>query len=1099
MKRSFFLVAMACLLSIKVQAQWTASGSDIYNSNVGNVGIGNATPTSKLDVNGSINLSAGNRITIGASNALHANGTNNIAVGKLAGNSITTGQGNAFIGTEAGKVLTTGNFNSFIGYFAGISTTTGSFNSFIGNQAARFNTTGEFNVCIGSQAGYLGLSGTRNVFIGYQAGYTNTASENNFVGFKAGELSTTGLRNAFFGSRSGGTNTTGSNNSFFGTQAGQSNTTGTSNTYVGYLAQGSPTLANATAIGANATVSTNNSLVLGNNANVGIGNTAPSQRLHVTGSARITGAILDSNNDPGTAGQVLSSTVTGTDWVAAPAGPVGPTGATGAIGSVGPTGPTGPAGVDGAAGPTGATGAAGLNGATGSAGSDGATGSVGPTGPTGATGTAGLNGTVGPTGATGPLVAGTSGQTLRNNGSTWVANSTLYNDGTNVGIDTSTPSQKLHVSGNARLTGALYDGSNSAGSTDYVLTSQSSNTQWKDVCDIVAECSNLAATVGWGEDSVAVKSGLGESAMLVNMNSVVSRIEGEGALVFSSKSVGFSNQESATRMTFMPSMSSFRAGFDDQDNWNPLYQGKGSTSFGWNTLASGNYSSAAGLESRAEGQGSVAFGYQNTSDGNYATSFGYGNNAVGYATTAFGHENYAYGDFSHTSGTNNYALTYGETVIGTFATLQQGSSNTFSSNDRAFAIGIGQNADQRANALVVMKSGNTGIGTSNPDNLLDIRGNTTSTANVCDVNVNYVGTLDVRAINAQSNPTAGYGFGVVASGGYHGVSANNSSGSYAGDSYGVAGYSNGNAGSRYGLYGRATNSNGYVAYGVYGNAFGATSSYAGYFSGSVYTTGTYQPSDARLKKSVETLGNANELLSKLKVHTYEYQTEKYPTMALQEGRRFGFMADEMKEVLPQLVKRTMQPLNEPNDEQGNRQEVKYLEFDAVNYTELVPIVVQAVQELNAKVDKMQPIEVLALKTELAEVKAENAEIKNQLAEILSRLNAFDTDLQSCCFEHGAATGTSNPQTTGDNPKLEQNIPNPFRENTTIKYYLPSNSRTATITISDMNGVQLKQFDLVGTRGFGQVLISGGAFAAGTYVYTLTVDGKVVDSKRMVLL
>jgi hypothetical protein len=64
--------------------------------------------------------------------------------------------------------------------------------------------------------------------------------------------------------------------------------------------------------------------------------------------------------------------------------------------------------------------------------------------------------------------------------------------------------------------------------------------------------------------------------------------------------------------------------------------------------------------------------------------------------------------------------------------------------------------------------------------------------------------------------------------------------------------------------------------------------------------------------------------------------------------------------------------------------------------------------------------------------------------------------------------------------------------------LPSNSRTATITISDMNGVQLKQFDLQG-KGFGQVLISGGSFAAGTYVYTLTVNGKQVDSKKMLLL
>jgi hypothetical protein len=47
-------------------------------------------------------------------------------------------------------------------------------------------------------------------------------------------------------------------------------------------------------------------------------------------------------------------------------------------------------------------------------------------------------------------------------------------------------------------------------------------------------------------------------------------------------------------------------------------------------------------------------------------------------------------------------------------------------------------------------------------------------------------------------------------------------------------------------------------------------------------------------------------------------------------------------------------------------------------------------------------------------------------------------------------------------------------------------------------VQLKQFDLQG-KGFGQVLISGGSFAAGTYVYTLTVDGRQVDSKRMVLM
>jgi trimeric autotransporter adhesin len=49
--------------------------------------------------------------------------------------------------------------------------------------------------------------------------------------------------------------------------------------------------------------------------NVGIGTSSPSQKLHIDGSVRITGAIYDSNNVAGTSGQVLSSTGTGTDWV----------------------------------------------------------------------------------------------------------------------------------------------------------------------------------------------------------------------------------------------------------------------------------------------------------------------------------------------------------------------------------------------------------------------------------------------------------------------------------------------------------------------------------------------------------------------------------------------------------------------------------------------------------------------------------------------------------------------------------------------------------------------------------------------------------------
>ena len=49
--------------------------------------------------------------------------------------------------------------------------------------------------------------------------------------------------------------------------------------------------------------------------NVGIGTNDPSQKLHVNGNMRLTGAYYDANNEVGTSGQILSSTVTGTDWV----------------------------------------------------------------------------------------------------------------------------------------------------------------------------------------------------------------------------------------------------------------------------------------------------------------------------------------------------------------------------------------------------------------------------------------------------------------------------------------------------------------------------------------------------------------------------------------------------------------------------------------------------------------------------------------------------------------------------------------------------------------------------------------------------------------
>jgi len=53
------------------------------------------------------------------------------------------------------------------------------------------------------------------------------------------------------------------------------------------------------------------------------------------------------------------------------------------------------------------------------------------------------------------LPPGTSGQTLRHNGTNWVADSLLFNNGTNVGIGTTSPAYKVDVSGDLNASGAI--------------------------------------------------------------------------------------------------------------------------------------------------------------------------------------------------------------------------------------------------------------------------------------------------------------------------------------------------------------------------------------------------------------------------------------------------------------------------------------------------------------------------------------------------------------------------------------------------------------------------------------------------------------------
>lgn len=249
------------------------SGSYIQNSSTLQPGTnfnisGNGTVGATLT--GNI-LRANSQFNLGANRVLFAGAIGNTFVGIDTGNVNTAGN-NTFVGNSAGKLNTLGAGNAFFGSQSGLSTTTGGSNSFFGTLSGRDNVNGEGNSFFGTNSGDDNIGGTLNTFIGAFAGTDNVD---------------------------------GSDNTFVGADSGGSGTDGQQITLLGGLTTHGSNISNSTAIGYRARVDINNALVLGSVAgvnsatatvNVGIGKTAPTERLDVVGNARVDGNVYLTGN-----------------------------------------------------------------------------------------------------------------------------------------------------------------------------------------------------------------------------------------------------------------------------------------------------------------------------------------------------------------------------------------------------------------------------------------------------------------------------------------------------------------------------------------------------------------------------------------------------------------------------------------------------------------------------------------------------------------------------------------------------------------------------------------------------------------------------------
>lgn len=80
--------------------------------------------------------------------------------------------------------------------------------------------------------------------------------------------------------------------------------------------------------------------------------------------------------------------------------------------------------------------------------------------------------------------------------------------------------------------------------------------------------------------------------------------------------------------------------------------------------------------------------------------------------------------------------------------------------------------------------------------------------------------------------------------------------------------------------------------------------------------------------------------------------------------------------------------------------------------------------------------------------------------------------------------------------LDQNIPNPFAEQTVINFSIPESVKSAQIHFYDGIGSLIKTVE-ISQRGLGSITVFGADLSSGTYMYTLVADGINVATKKMV--
>ena len=219
-------------------------------------------------------------------------------------------------------------------------------------------------------------------------------------------------------------------------------------------------------------------------------------------------------------------------------------------------------------------------------------------------------------------------------------------------------------------------------------------------------------------------------------------------------SMGYSTKARGIGATSMGGFTEAIGAYSTSIGYATQATGSFSVSMGYADTASNDYAISMGLATNARGIGSTSMGVRTTAAGSSSTSMGSETSAIGEASTSMGYQTKASGEASVSMGFGTTARAFGSLAIGVFNdSIASSSPSSIPETNPLFIIGNGNGVEARSNAMVVLKNGNVGIGTSAPTRRLEVNG----VMRVTDSSVVFTGTSGEPPANFLPTPVNGGG------------------------------------------------------------------------------------------------------------------------------------------------------------------------------------------------------------------------------------------------------------------------------------------------------------------------------------------------------